>query len=201
MLSKVQAPQTARPRPPVHWKLAVSFRKRWLRLLRTLRLVRDGHFFRCSYYGADFLIQPDGLGAELILKRYEWFQIPRIIAACERLHPIAFIDVGAHFGLYSCIVGRRRLAPRLFAFEPDRRTLVHLKTHLMINGLLDTVELHECAAGAKRGTAMFLPGEGPHGALSRVVGSGGSYQVEVISLDDVIALEGQTIVIKIDVES
>ena len=186
-----------RLRPPLHWKFAVSARKRWLGLKRLLGLTQPGEFLRCSYYGADFLIPPKGnVFGELILKRYEWFQLPRFIEACERLRPATFIDVGAHCGIYTCVLGRRRLIPRLIAFEPNRTTLVHLKTHLMINGLLDIVELHEGAAGEKQGTAELFPQEG----LTHIVNSGGAYKVSITPLDDVVDLEGQTVAIKIDVE-
>jgi FkbM family methyltransferase len=186
-----------RLRPPLSWKLAVSLRKRWLAARRLLGLARDGEFLRCSYWGADFLCPPQGnVFAELILHRFEWFQLPRLIAACERLRPKVFLDVGAHCGIYTCIVGRRRLAPRLIAFEPNRKTLVHLKAHLLINGLAEMVELHEGAAGEAPGRAQLFPQEG----LTHIVSSGGAYEVSVTPLDDVVDLIGETIAIKIDVE-
>jgi FkbM family methyltransferase len=199
----------ARLRPPYHWKWGVSLRKRALRLRRLSGLARDGQFETCRYFGADFLIQYEGidpdtyLGSELFLKRYEWLQIPRMIAACERLRPSAFIDAGAHFGLYTCIIGCRRLVPRLIAFEPNPNTIIHLKTHLMMNHILEKVELHECAIGSENGTATLRPGSGPHSARSMIVDSadpGGGYHVPVKPLDELVFINGQTIAIKIDVE-
>jgi FkbM family methyltransferase len=196
-------------RPPYHWKWGVSLRKRALRLRRLLGFARDGKFETCRYFGADFLVQYEGidpntyLGAELFLKRYEWLQIPRMIAACERLRPSAFIDVGAHFGLYTSIIGRRCRVPLLIAFEPNPNTIIHLKTHLMMNHLLDKVVLHGCAVGSENGIATLRPGSGPHSARSKIVdsgGPGGGYQVPIRPLDELIPINGQTIAIKIDVE-
>jgi hypothetical protein len=85
--------------------LAVSARKRWLRLRRAAGVSRPGEFQRCSYYGAEFLIPPEGsVFGELILKRYEWFQIARLIGACERLRPAVFIDVGAQPTKYTMAI-------------------------------------------------------------------------------------------------
>lgn len=142
----------------------------------------------------------DVIGHEMLLKRFEWLQIPAMIRACRELNPAAFIDVGANFGLYTCIIGRQRLANRLIAFEPNRWALERLRAHIDLNGLPD-VEIHETAAGAKRQTAVLFPGAPGYSALSKIVSAHpDGYDIEVVSLDEILSFSGQTLIIKVDVE-
>jgi FkbM family methyltransferase len=188
-----------RKRPPRHWKYAVTVRKRWHRLRRLWRPDRD--IEEVFYFGATFRISPtDLIGREMVLKRFEWLQIPAMIKACQELKPAAFIDIGANFGLYTCILGRQKLAERLIAFEPNRWALERLREHLALNGLND-VEIHECAAGATRHKASLLPGAPGFSALSTVVAShNDGYQIDVAPLDELFSFSGKPLVLKIDVE-
>jgi FkbM family methyltransferase len=188
-----------RRRPPLHWKCAVSVRKRWHRLRRLWRPDREVE--ECRYFGAEFELAPnDVIGREIILKRFEWLQIPQMIQACRELKPAAFIDIGANFGLYTCIIGRQRLANRLIAFEPHRWARGRLQAHLELNGLTG-VEIHDTALGAAHHTATLLPGAAGQSALSTVVASHPEgYEIEVVPLDDVLSFVGKPLVIKMDVE-
>lgn len=188
-----------RRRPPLHWKCAVSFRKRWHRLRRFWR--PDRELEECCYFGARFQIVPnDIIGREIILKRFEWLQIPQIIRASRELNPAAFIDIGANFGLYTCIIGRLNVAKRLIAFEPHPQARERLRTHLELNGLTE-VEIHNTGVGAARHTASLLPGAGGQSALSTVVSANSEgYEIDVVPLDDVVSFVAKPLVIKIDVE-
>ena len=190
--------------PPLIPRLKSRLRKRWVDLRHRLRLARDGKeiFDRCRFFGADFIVRlDDHIGYEMATGIFEWVQLDRLIRTCERIKPDAFLDVGAHAGLYTCVVGRRNLAKRLIAFEPDRRALVHLKANLLINDLLDRTELHEAAVGAERGTAMFVQGGDDNRGQSRIEeGHPDAYRVQVAAIDDVVEIEDQTIAIKMDVE-
>ena len=188
-----------RRRPPLHWKYAVSVRKRWHRLRRLWRPDRD--IEEIEYFGARFLIAPDDvIGRELILKRFEWLQIPSFLRACRELKPVAFIDVGANFGLYTCIIGRQKLADRLIAIEPNRGVLGQLRAHIALNEVTG-VEIHETAVGATRGTATLLPGAPGYSALSAIVPAHPEgYQINVVPLDEMLSFSGKALAIKIDVE-
>jgi FkbM family methyltransferase len=189
-----------RRRPPLHWKLAVSVRKRWHRLRRLWR--PDSGIEDCRYFGAQFRVAPDDLiGREMLLQRFEWLQIPAMLKACRQLQPTAFIDIGANFGLYTCIIGRQKLARRLIAFEPNRAVVEHLREHIALNGLTG-VEIHETAVGADRHKAALSLGAPGHDALSSVVSAHpGGYEIDVVTLDGTLDFVGQPLVIKIDVES
>ncbi len=188
-----------RRRPPLHWKYAVSVRKRWHRLRRLWRSERE--IEECDYFGARFRLSPnDVIGHEIILKRFEWLQIPQMIRACQKLRPAAFIDIGANFGLYTCVLGRQKLASRLIAFEPNRWALERLREHFELNGLTG-VEIHETALGAEHHTALLLPGAPGYSALSTIVSAHpDGYEIKVVALDDVVSFVGKPLVIKIDVE-
>jgi len=192
-------PPLSRHRPPLYWKYGVSVRKRWHRLRRIWR--PDREFEECQYFGATFRVnRNDVIGREMILKRYEWLQIAAMLRACRQLQPAAFIDVGANFGLYICIIGRQRAAERLIAFEPDRRAFGLLREHLALN-VLPHAESHEAAVGVGYGHAVLLPATGANSGLSKVVRSHPQgYDVKLVSLDEMICLAGQPLVIKIDVE-
>ena len=132
------------------------------------------------------------------------------------IKPDIFIDVGANLGLYTCILLKNRLVPRAILFEPDRRNRVHLGANLLINGLLDAnLEIHPVALGAAPGRFRLVPGPERDIGLSQIVetspqeqgqdhgqdqGQDQGYDVEVVRFDDFVALTGQTLAIKIDVE-
>ena len=136
----------------------------------------------------------------MLLQRFEWLQIPAMLRACRELQPAAFIDIGANFGLYTCIVGRQRLAQRLIAFEPNRAVVERLRQHIALNGLTG-VEIHETAVGATMHKAALSLGAPGYDALSSVVSAHpGGYEIDVVALDETLAFVGEPLVIKIDVE-
>lgn len=189
-----------RRRPPLHWKIAVSVRKRWHRLRRLWRA--DRAVEDCHYFGASFKVAPDDLiGREMLLQRFEWLQIPAMLEACQQLRPAAFIDIGANFGLYTCIIGKQGVARRLIAFEPNREIVAQrLRAHIALNSL-SRVEIHEIAAGARTHKAALALGAPGYDALSSVVEkSADGYAIDVAPLDDLLEFDREPLVIKIDVE-
>jgi FkbM family methyltransferase len=188
-----------RRRPPLHWKCAVSVRKRWHRLRRLWR--PDREIEEVDYFGATFRVAPnDVIGNELILRRFEWLQIPAMLKACRELKPEAFIDIGANFGLYTCIIGRQHLANRLIAFEPNRAVIGRLHEHLALNGV-SGVEIHETAVGATRHKAALSLGAPGFDALTSVVAAhAGADQIDVVPLDETLSFAGKPLIFKIDVE-
>src|SRR5271170_2930993 len=181
-----------------HSKLRRRFRKPFNKLFHRKR------YFVSRYYGADFLLRPDGIGTlEMSAKIAEYPELTHFMRRCADLHPESFIDIGANIGLYSCVLLRNGSVPRAILFEPDRLNLVHLKANLMINGLLDRAELHEVALGDAAGRLRLVPGT-IDGGFSRIVKgdapAGSGYDVAVARLDDVLSLSGRSLAVKIDVE-
>jgi FkbM family methyltransferase len=190
--------------PPLPLRLRARIHKRLLNLQHRRQVARDGRalFTPCRYFGADFIVRLDDfIGWEMAAGIFEWSQLTLMLDMCRRLKPAAFLDIGAHAGLYTCVVGRARLAPRLIAFEPERRTLVHLKANLLINDLLKDVELHEAAVGATAGHAPFVQAADHNRGESKIdPGHPDAYQVPVVAIDEVVPFSGARLAIKMDVE-
>ena len=185
-------------------KLRTSYCKRQVRLRRRFAhmLGRDARTTRCRYYGVDFLVNIDDLiGYEIAIKRLDWREIKLMMDACERLRPDIFIDVGANIGLYSCILGKHQLVPRILAFEPDRQNFSGLRANIQINELSDIVDARPVAAGATVGTATLVPAGIGNRGLSKIgQDEANGYTVPIATLDDCLGLENRVIMIKIDVE-
>jgi len=187
--------------------LALRWRNKWRRRFYKPfnRLVHRGHYFVCRYFGADFLVHSENVGGlEISAQIAEYRELTNFVHACAELNPDVFIDIGANLGLYTCVMMTNRLVPRAILFEPDRRNRVHLRANLLINDLLDAnIEIHEVALGAAAGKFRLVPGPERDIGLSQIVegaGGGEGYDVEIVRLDDTVALGGQTLAIKIDIE-
>jgi FkbM family methyltransferase len=178
-------------------------------------IVHRGRYFICQYFGADFLVRSANVGGlEISAKIAEHAELTNFTRSAAALKPDIFIDIGANLGLYTCIVMKNRLAPRAILFEPDRRNRVHLQANLLINGLLDAdVQIHAVALGAEPGRLRLVPGPERDIGLSQIVETSAAhdgyevdgyevdgYEVDVVRFDDLVALTGRTLAVKIDVE-
>jgi len=169
------------------------------------KLIHRGRYFICRYFGAEFLVRSANVGGlEISAKIAEYPELKNFMRGAAAIKPDIFIDVGANLGLYTCILMKNRLVPRAILFEPDRRNRVHLGANLLINGLLDAnLEIHAVALGAEPGRFRLVPGPERDIGLSQIVEAapqGQGYDIEVVRFDEFVALTGQTLAIKIDVE-
>ena len=169
------------------------------------KIFHGKRYFIRRYFGADFLISATNVGGlEISAKIAEYGDIRNFMRACAELRPDVFLDIGAHIGLYTCILMKNKLVPRAILFEPDRHNRAHLHANLLINDLLgENVEIHELALGAERGRLRLLPGPEQNLGLSQIVELADTqegYDVDIARLDDLISLSGKTLAIKIDVE-
>jgi FkbM family methyltransferase len=191
-------------RPPFLVKLRVSLLKRRLRLIRWIAglLGRKELTIKSRYFGAAFRVRlGEIINDRIATNQFEWREITMMIAACREYRPEVFIDVGANIGLYSCILGRSGLVPRIMAYEPDRDSFARLVENIQRNSLTDIVRLCPYAAGAEPGKAYLTPGPADNAGLAKIDRTGsGTYSVDVVALDDEVDIRGSAILIKIDVE-
>ena len=179
-------------------RLQRSLRKRYL------RFIHGDNDFLAEYFGARFHVSwTDAVAREIALKTFERTQIERFVRACERIKPDLLVDIGAHNGLYSCILLKRKLVSRAVLFEPDRRNLARLRANLLINQIHENADVREVALGRAAGRLKLVPGPASNTGQSRLVESGGNgagYDVNVVRLDDVLQLTGSVLAVKMDIE-
>jgi FkbM family methyltransferase len=191
-------------RRPLLGKYRTSLLKRRLSLIRLIARLRGQKLDTtvARYFGADFEVCPNELmGDGIATNRFEWREITLMIAACRKYRPDLLVDVGANIGLYSCILGKAALIPRVVAFEPDRENFKRLKENVERNCLTAMVQARPFAVGVERGTAYLIPGPPENIGLSRIDSStAGNYSVALVALDDEIKLRNNIIAIKVDVE-
>jgi FkbM family methyltransferase len=187
-------------RPPLGARLNSGLRRLWFGKRKPER----SKVVRCRYFGARLAVRlEDEAGYEIALRRYEWCELAWMIEACRRIQPAVFIDVGANLGLYSCVLGHNKLAPRILALEPDRENFAALAANLKLNGLTETSEAREIGAAARSGAAVLVPAGAIERGASRLDvtaqdGEAGAYAVEVVALDDLARLDDAAVAAKID---
>jgi FkbM family methyltransferase len=178
------------------WKLRTSALRRYRRLQRSLGVTT----VTCGYFGTRFCVDiRDLMGFEIATGRLEFGDIRKFLAACSRLRPSVFIDVGAHVGLYSCIAGRHRVAPRIVAFEPDPRNFAGLARNIALNRSGDLIDARPHAVGDAEGDGLLLVAPLANSGLS-TIRLDGTHRVRMTSLDGTFTLRDETIAVKIDVE-
>ena len=202
IMSERRSPLLSHKRPFAD-TFGTSLRKRWYGAKRQPGRSKT---VRCRYLGTDFIVNlEDEAGYEIALTRSEWRELTLMLDACERLKPEVFLDVGANLGLYSCVLGRHKAVPRIFAFEPDHANFARLTANLKLNNLTDMAQAQEVGVGSKAGTETLLPAGEDNRGVSRIASgtaetAGPGYTIPVVALDDVMRVDGSRIAVKIDVE-
>lgn len=178
----------------------------WLAFLRRTfvrqtykRILRRNYAFRLPT-GLEILLPPDNsFTSEVILTdaNVDWGAEAEMARHLDAKG--VFIDVGAHIGYYSLYM--RPLVREVHAFEPDSRTLRHLRNNLDRH---PGMHVHAEAVSDRPGKASFTLDR--HAELSRMEATtpgaeGNRTEVTVVSLDEFaepahLAVTG----IKIDVE-
>ncbi len=187
---------------PLLWKCVIG-PLRALRMLQRRLGVRELH---CGYFGARFLVDlQDGYGFDVATRRFEHGDLARFVRAVQRLHPSVFVDVGAHMGIYSCIVGGIAPTIRIVALEPDPARFADLNRQIEHHDLLSRATLLQAAAGASHGTDVSLvkqTGDGFRNGMITVTHGGDGYcHASLVMLDKLDLPRNECIAIKIDVDT
>jgi FkbM family methyltransferase len=108
------------------------------------------------------------------------------------------IDVGAHTGFYTLLAAAANPACELISFEPFAATFGRLRENLAVNNLGGRCVALESAVSDKAGTAfLHVPDDK---SMVAVDATAGNIPVTTTPLDAIIPRDGNTRVVKIDVE-
>jgi len=125
---------------------------------------------------------------------YEEYELMRPFR-CANLNGGLVVDIGAQVGLYS--LKAASFAGRVVSFEPSARNFPLLKANIRRNSL-SNVGIHQQAVWSSRGNVKFT--DRGSGYISMVGGAEGGYEVQTITLDDVIEKAGKVSLLKMDIE-
>lgn len=114
------------------------------------------------------------------------------------------LDIGAHVGSFSCLLGRVHPEATIDCFEPSADTARFLFRNIEQNGLTDRVTPHQRALAGENGWAVFdQQGAGSghnHLSFDGVV-QGSAAEVETVTFDAVVAAaSGPVELVKMDCE-
>ncbi|HKT17939.1 MAG TPA: FkbM family methyltransferase [Stellaceae bacterium] len=133
----------------------------------------------------------------------EYEQIDFLLRCIRGHRCTMFLDIGAHMGTYAITVAKRTQCTKIMAFEPDPRNYAHLQANLLLNGLVGVIESRAVAISDSDGDVSFVLGPPSHDVWSRVgEGDQDSIAINVPSrrIDSIIAVTGESIALKIDIE-
>jgi FkbM family methyltransferase len=112
------------------------------------------------------------------------------------------VDIGANLGYFSLLWAAAKPTNRCIAFEPSPRNTAILKRNISRNGFDERIEVIASAAGAKAGKFLFDPGPEEQcgwGGLTNAARPG-SFEVDVVRVDDMIPRDQPISLLKVDTE-
>jgi FkbM family methyltransferase len=114
-----------------------------------------------------------------------------------------FLDVGAHWGLYSLLAHRTGHFSRIVAFEPDPTNYAQLQANLFLNDAALAIEPRQLAASDREATFGLVLRTHRNRGGTRLAEEGEAAHVicRAVRLDSELDFEGKLLVIKMDVES
>lgn len=124
----------------------------------------------------------------------------------ERRHhggEAVFLDVGAHWGLYSLLAHRTGHFSRIVAFEPDPTNYAQLQANLFLNDAAVAIEPRQLAASDREATFGLVLRTHRNRGGTRLAEEGEAAQVacRAVRLDRELDFEGKLLAMKMDVES
>ena len=125
--------------------------------------------------------------------------IIKIAKGIVQLQGGTFVDIGAHIGTYTWLLGP--YVDQVFAFEPTKRIYNHLCANIMLKNLSNKVETYNIGLSDCNGSLTFYerqPDGGTNGFTEYGWQEDNSYPVSVMQLDD-FKIDNISL-IKIDVE-
>lgn len=163
-----------------------------------------------SRRGALWELDPkDWLDRKLIADLpYEKKQLARFISMAERARPVRFFDIGANWGLYAIQLAQALPGMTIDCFEPVAATCARLARNLHLNDLDGRVTVHEVACSDVSGEATIAISPGSFCISSLSASEEEAIErkllpaetVRLARFDDMIAVAGERLLFKVDVE-
>lgn len=131
---------------------------------------------------------------------YEKKQIEKLTSLIEKYQCTKFIDVGAHWGLYSLTLSNTpSIQPlNIIAFEPDKINLYQFYANLFLNRI-ENINIHNYGLSSKTGTIRFSRSK-RHNRGANHINTDGDVKIKIVSGDAVLKFRRQKLAFKIDVE-
>lgn len=199
-MTTIQKPWTFYVRhPKVLWRNRHKVRL-WRRLTYwTIQKLGLQERFAASYYGARFHPFPSSISKAIWLFR-ETFRRQDMLFLRDLLRPEdTFVDIGANVGTHSICMARQVGLKRIYSFEPHPRIFHYFQRNIRLN-CADVIQSFNVALGENEGVA-FLSDESLDDRNWIRMGdqSAATIEVPVRTLDS-FPIEGENLVIKIDIE-
>ncbi len=180
-----------------------TVRRLYSRMMRGLGM--SPHITRAQ--GARFWVDPNDFVDSYIalFGMWELTQLEELAQVATATKTDWFLDIGANTGFYSVMFAAKNLADRIVAFEPDPGNFARLMANLDVNHLAGRIEAIPLALGdASSEVTLYEGAKGNRGESTIVVPEQTpqevTFRVQQARLDDLYAIAGQRIIIKMDVE-
>jgi FkbM family methyltransferase len=161
-----------------------------------LDVVFDMRLPRASF---EYHVTPDDLlGARLFWQdwqRWEPYVVPQFARFVRNSRRI--VDIGAHTGIYSLFACALNSSCEVFAFEPFPPIYARLVENIRRNGFESRIRSFQAAVSDADGTGRLQIA--PDVTMCALSDSGG-VEVPVVTLDQIIPIDGGTGLVKMDVE-
>jgi FkbM family methyltransferase len=147
----------------------------------------------------EYHVTPDDpLGARLFWQdwqRWEPYVVPQFARFARNSRRI--VDIGAHTGIYSLFACALNSSCEVFAFEPFPLIYARLVENIRRNGFESRIRSFQAAVSDADGTGRLHIA--PDVTMCALSDSGG-VEVPVVTLDQIIPIDGGTGLVKMDVE-
>lgn len=176
----------------------VTFKAReWLRLTPYVVTAQGARFVVDKFDYIDRCLAFYGM--------WEKEQLEKLVELCSRRRIDTFLDVGANVGFYSIMFAVKKAVDRIIAFEPDPGNYSRLRANLSASDLEDRIETVQLALGDRESPVKLYQGaEANRGestiAVPEQTPQEVTHQVRQARFDDLYQVEGESIIVKMDVE-
>ena len=176
-------------------KIFSSIKKRYFNIFR------NGYSVEIKY-GCKWLIDwSNNIDKKLTSKNFEDKEINFLLNKVLNLKPDYFLDIGAHAGLYSIVIKSIYPDINVISFEPDKQNRYQFYGNLFLNQLHDQVKVYNIGLSSVKSEVSFgMRSDAPGKRGGKAIKNDGSQKIKVDKLDNVIKLNKEYCVLKIDVE-